>query len=183
MFAKSSVTSIRTKPLCAELLAHRSITAVEFSQIPRRSRRLSRDELRQPCRARRSGADRASRKTIGREASRLEGLRLRRGGAMRVSARIGEARRAAEAALDALKARVNQLCTDAVCGSASKSVSGFIRSFLASSIENEHGVFLIGDSLFRSRQWRPRLLVAAEELCAALLVKRTSDAILRRTIA
>ena len=48
-------------------------------------------------------------KTIGREASRLEGLRLRRGGAMRVSARIGEARRAAEAALDALKARVNQL--------------------------------------------------------------------------
>ena len=109
MFGKSSVTSIRTKPLCAELLAHRSITAVEFSQIPRRSRRLSRDELRQPCRARRSGADRASRKTIGREASRLEGLRLRRGGAMRVSARIGEARRAAEAALDALKAALINL--------------------------------------------------------------------------
>src|SRR5438552_14473468 len=32
MFGKSSVTSIRTNPLYAELLAHRSITAVEFSQ-------------------------------------------------------------------------------------------------------------------------------------------------------
>jgi len=36
-------------------------------------------------------------------------LRLRHGGAMRVSARIGEARRGAEAALDALKAALINL--------------------------------------------------------------------------